>query len=108
MLVASIVAIGVAPFSYQQTTTTSSSLSSQIPTIIPREFITSASIADDTIVSADLKDGQAVTSSDIVDGQVSTADLASDAVTTDKIEDGEVKAEDLDPSIQNGGGGNAA
>lgn len=64
-------------------------------------------IADNTITSSDLKDGAAVRSSDIVDGQVNTADLANNAVTSDKIRDGEVKAEDLDPSIEigNGGGG---
>jgi hypothetical protein len=62
-------------------------------------------IADNTIVSADLRDGQAVRSVDIVDGQVNTADLANNAVTSDKIASGEVKAEDLDPSIELGGNG---
>jgi hypothetical protein len=62
-------------------------------------------IADNTIVSADLKDGAAVRSSDIVDGQVNTVDLAANAVTSDKIKNGQVKAEDLDPGIQVGGGG---
>jgi hypothetical protein len=39
--------------------------------------------------------------SDIIDGEVITlpADLANNAVTSGKISDGEVKAEDLDPSI---------
>jgi hypothetical protein len=58
---ATILFIGVTPSSYQQTTTTT-------PTI-PFGFITSAMIADNTIVSADLKDGQAVKSVDIVDSQ---------------------------------------
>jgi hypothetical protein len=99
LLVASIAAIGAAQLSDQQTPSSSSSLR------IGRGVITSALIADETIVSADLKDGAAVRSSDIVDGQVNTADLASNAVTSDKIKNGEVKAEDLDPSIDIGGGG---
>jgi hypothetical protein len=43
--------------------------------IIRRGFITSFMIADNTITSSDLKDGAAVRSSDIVDGQVNTADF---------------------------------
>lgn len=66
--------------------------------------VTSANIVDETIVSADLQDGAAVRSSDIVDGQVDTADLADDAVTSDKIEDGQVQAEDLDPTLRDGQG----
>jgi hypothetical protein len=86
--------------------------------------ITSADIVDNTIVSADLKDGSAVRSTDIVDGQVNTADLANnavtspkiqdgqvnaadlgtDAVTTAKIKNGEVKAEDIAPGVISGGG----
>jgi hypothetical protein len=95
LLVSGIVVIGTAQLSYQQSIIGGG--------FAGRGFITSAMIADDTIVSADLKDGSAVRSSDIVDGQVNTADLADDAVTTDKIRDGEVKEEDLDPSIELGG-----
>jgi hypothetical protein len=76
LLVASIVVIGTAQLSYQQQSIIGGGFAG-------RGFITSAMIADDTIVSADLKDRSAVRSSDIVDGQV--------------------KAEDLDPSIELGG-----
>jgi hypothetical protein len=96
LLVASIAVIGAAQLSYQQSIIGGG--------FTGRGFITSAMIADNTIVSADLRDGAAVRSSDIVDGQVNTADLADNAVTSDKIRDGEVKAEDLDPSIELGGG----
>jgi hypothetical protein len=51
--------------------------------------------------------GPRITSTNIVDGEVSNQDLAPDAVTSDKIKDGEVKAEDLDPSIEIGGEGSA-
>ncbi|MGH9955206.1 MAG: hypothetical protein ACREAS_10520 [Nitrososphaera sp.] len=98
LLVASIAVTGAAQLSYQQQSIIGGGFAG-------RGFITSAMIADNTIVSADLKDGSAVRSSDIVDGQVNTADLADDAVTTDKIRDGEVKEEDLDPSIELGGDG---
>jgi hypothetical protein len=64
-------------------------------------------IQDNSIVLDDLRDGAAIRSSDIVDGQVNTADLANNAVTSDKIRDGEVKAEDLDPSIELGDGGSS-
>lgn len=100
LLVASIIVVGVAQSSYAQ--------QQQQQLRIARGFITSFMIADNTIVSADLKDGAAVRSEDIVDGQVNTEDLAEDAVTSDKIANGEVKAEDLDPSIQLGGGGSTS
>lgn len=90
MVVVSVGIIGTAPFSIQQA---------------PGPIVTSANIQDNTIVSADLRDGQAVRSTDIVNGQVTAGDLANNAVTTDKIRDGEVKANDLDPSIIIGGGG---
>jgi hypothetical protein len=88
-LVVSVGTIGAAPFSIQQA---------------PGPSVTSANIVDNTIVSADLRDGQAVRSTDIVDGQVTASDLATNAVTSAKISDGEVKANDLDPSIIIGGG----
>lgn len=91
LLIASIVVIGVAQPSYQQL-------------VIRRGFITSWMIEDNSIVSGDLKDGAAVRSSDVVDGQVNSADLANNAVTSEKIRDGQVKAEDLDPSMVLGGG----
>ncbi len=75
LLVASIAAIGAAPFSYQQ---------QQQP--------------------ASDRQGLRITSANIVDGEVKNQDLAPNSVTSDKIKDGEVKAEDLDPSIQIGGG----
>jgi|SRR5215211_97436 len=90
LLVASIAVIGAMEPSYQQLT-------------ISRGFITSWMIRDNSITSDDLKDGSAVRSGDIVDGQVNNADLANGAVTSDKIRNGEVKAEDLDPSIELGG-----
>jgi len=89
MLVVGLGTMGAAPFSIQQA---------------PGPTVTSANIVDNTLVSADLRDGQAVRSTDIVDGQVTASDLATNAVTTDKIRDGEVKANDLDPSIIVGGG----
>jgi hypothetical protein len=99
LLVSSIAVIGPAQLSYQQSIIGGG--------FIGRGVITSSLIADNTIVSADLRDGAAVRSSDIVDGQVNTADLADDAVTSDKIKNGEVKAEDLDPSIELGDGSGA-
>jgi hypothetical protein len=39
-----------------------------------------------------------IRSTDIVDGQVMTADLANNAVTSAKIKDGEVKTDDIAPS----------
>jgi hypothetical protein len=99
MLVVSVGTIGAAPFSSQQQGPPSERA--------PGPRVTSANIEDETIASADLQDGAAVTSTDIVDGQVDTADLADDAVTSDKLRDGEVKADDLDPSLIGGvpGGG---
>lgn len=47
--------------------------------------IRSTDIFDETIVSADLKDGAAVKSSDIVDGEVKTEDIANGAVTSAKL-----------------------
>lgn len=49
------------------------------------------------------RQGPRITSANIVDGEVRNQDLADDAVTSDKIRDGGVQAEDLDPSIQIGG-----
>jgi hypothetical protein len=46
---------------------------------IPNGLITSAMIADGTIVTADIADGQ-ITSAKIVDGTITTADLAGGAV----------------------------
>ena len=67
---------------------------------IRRGVVTSALIADNTIVSVVLRDGEALRSSDTVDGEFNNADLANNAITCYKIANGEVKAEDLAPSIQ--------
>jgi hypothetical protein len=103
LAVTGVAAIGTGQFSYQQQSTTTSSSSSSFGSFIPRGFITSNHIADNTIISADLKDEQAVRSVDIVNGQVGTADLGTNAVTSTKIKNGEVEAEDLDPSLNIGG-----
>jgi hypothetical protein len=89
MLVVGIGTIGQAPLSVQQQQQSPSSERT------PGPKITSGNIEDETIVSADLKDGAAVRSSDIVDGQVTTQDLADDAVTSDKIEDGAISLETI-------------
>jgi hypothetical protein len=102
ILIVNVGTIGGAPFSNQQPQGGGSS----DRTTGPR--ITSANIVDETIVSADLQDGAAVRSNDIVEGQVDTSHLAEDAVTSEKIRDGEVKIDDLDPAIDIGGGSTPA
>jgi hypothetical protein len=77
LLVASIAAIGAAPFSYQHQQAASD------------------------------RQGPRITPANIVDGEVKNQDLAPNAVTSDKIKDGEVKEQGLDPSIQLGGGGSS-
>jgi len=51
-------------------------------------------LKDNTIVSADIKDGE-VTSSDIKDGTIVNADISNNAITSSKIKDGEVKNQDI-------------
>ena len=58
------------------------------------DCVTTAEIADGGVGTADLADS-AITSIKIVDGQVRAADLGSDAVTTAKILDGTIAAADL-------------
>jgi hypothetical protein len=99
MLAVSVATLGAAPLSVQQPQ--GGGPPSDRAT---GPSVTSANIEDETIVSADLQDGAAVRSSDIVDGQVDNADLAGDAVTSDKIEDGQIQADDLDPSLRDGQG----
>lgn len=55
--------------------------------------IRSADIFDETILSADIKNGE-----------VKNSDLGTDAVTTSKIKNGEVKAEDIAPGVIPSGG----
>lgn len=90
LLIASIVTIGSAPFSSSQSQQPQGPGAERAG---PR--ITSTQIVDETIVSDDLRDGEAVMSTDIVDGQVDSADLTNDAVTSGKISDGEVTTENL-------------
>ena len=56
--------------------------------------VTSAKIADGTIVAGDIADG-AITSAKILDGTIATGDLADSAVTSAKIADGTIVAGDL-------------
>ena len=49
------------------------------------------------------RQGPRITSANIVDEEVKNQDLAANSVTSDKIQNGQVKEEDLDPSIQIGG-----
>lgn len=56
--------------------------------------VTSAKIADGTIVAGDIADG-AITSAKILDGTIATGDLADGAVTSAKIADGTIVAGDL-------------
>ncbi len=59
------------------------------------DAITSAKIADGTIIANDMADA-AVTSAKIADGAIATADMANDAVTSAKIADGTIAPADLD------------
>ena len=70
MLVVSIATLGAAPLSVQQPQ--GGGPPSDRAT---GPSITSSNIEDETIVSADLQDGAAVRSSDIVDGQIQAEDL---------------------------------
>ena len=56
--------------------------------------VTSAKIADGTIVAGDIADG-AITSAKILDGTIATGDLADGAVTSAKIADGTIVAGDI-------------
>jgi hypothetical protein len=56
--------------------------------------VTSAKIADGTIVAGDLADG-AVTSAKILDGTIATGDIADGAITSAKILDGTIATGDL-------------
>jgi hypothetical protein len=56
--------------------------------------VTSAKIADGTIVTADIGDNS-VTSAKIVDGTIATADLGNNSVTSTKIVDGTITAADI-------------
>jgi hypothetical protein len=67
----------------------------QVPTAgIADSAVTSAKIADGTIVAGDIADG-AITSAKILDGTIATGDLADGAVTSAKIADGTIVAGDL-------------
>jgi hypothetical protein len=67
----------------------------QVPTAgIADSAVTSAKIADGTIVAGDIADG-AITSAKILDGTIATGDLADSAVTSAKIADGTIVAGDL-------------
>ncbi len=57
--------------------------------------ITSAKIANGTIIADDMADA-AVTSAKIADGTIVTEDMANDAVTSGKIADGTIAPADLD------------
>lgn len=59
--------------------------------------VTSAKIADGTIVAGDIADG-AITSAKILDGTIATGDLADGAVTSAKIADGTIVDGDIDAS----------
>ncbi len=59
------------------------------------DAITSAKIADGTIIADDMADA-AVTSAKIADGAIATEDMANDAVTSAKIADGTIAPADLD------------
>lgn len=59
--------------------------------------VTSAKIADGTIVAGDIADG-AVTSAKILDGTIATGDLADGAVTSAKILDGTIVDGDINAS----------
>jgi hypothetical protein len=85
ILVVSIAAIGAAPFSTQQPSSSDRA---------PGPSITSGNIVDGEVRNQDLAD-DAVTTEKIQDGQVTTDDLADDAVTSGKIRDGEVTSEDV-------------
>jgi hypothetical protein len=69
--------------------------------------IRSADIFDETIVSADLKDGAAVKSSDIVNGEVKAEDLASGAVMPN-VHVHEGGAADISPGTIGGASANCA
>lgn len=56
--------------------------------------VTSAKIADGTIVTADLADN-AITSAKIVDGTIATVDIADNAITSAKIADGTITSADI-------------
>ena len=61
---------------------------------IPNGTITSAMIADGTIVAGDIADG-AVTSAKILDGTIVAGDLADGAITSAKILDGTIATGDV-------------
>lgn len=60
----------------------------------PGQSVTSSNIVDGEVTNQDLADN-AVTTEKIEDGQVTTQDLADDAITSGKIEDGAVTSEDV-------------
>lgn len=71
----------------------------QIPTAgIANNAVTSAKIADGTIVTADLADNS-VTSAKIVDGAIATADIANGAITAAKIAAGTITADKLSSGV---------
>jgi hypothetical protein len=67
---------------------------------IPDGSVTSAKIADGTIIATDLA-ANSVDASKIVDLGVSTADLANSSVTSNKIADGTVTAADVQDRLKN-------
>lgn len=56
--------------------------------------VTSAKIADGTIVTGDISDG-AITSAKIADGAIQTGDIADSAITSAKIADGTITTADI-------------
>jgi hypothetical protein len=72
-----------------------------LPNVTPPDgSITSAKIADGTIVAGDIADG-AVTSAKIADGTIVAGDIADGAVTSAKIADGTIVSGDIaDGTIQ--------
>lgn len=67
---------------------------------IPNESVTSAKIANGTIVTADLASGS-VTSSVVADGSIALADLANSSVTSNKIADGSITSADIQDRLRN-------
>ena len=66
-------------------------------TMIADSAVTSAKIADGTIVAGDIADG-AITSAKILDGTIVAGDLADGAVTSAKILDGTIANDDISAS----------
>lgn len=60
-----------------------------------KNTVNSGDVVNETLKTADLKDGAAVQGSDVIDGSVANDDLADDSVRRDQIQEDGVDAEEI-------------